>query len=148
MPLVISRRVVMTGVVTCGAVSALPQSRLQAARADDLPGLVRVTGQVKWFDAAKGYGFIVPDGDVVTSDVLLHHVCLENSGYSEAPVGARAVAHARRRPKGWQAFLILSLDVSTATRVSSRPSRFHQKLSEAEVAELRAFSKTRLNWMG
>ncbi|HEX2839922.1 cold shock domain-containing protein [Hyphomicrobium sp.] len=148
MPLVMSRRVVMKGVVTCGAVAVLPQSHLQAASAEDLPGLLRITGQVKWFDAAKGYGFIVPDGDLVRSDVLLHHVCLENSGFTEAPEGARVIAHAVRRPKGWQAFLILSLDVSTATPVSSRPCRLHQQLSDIEVAELQAFSKTRLSWNG
>lgn len=148
MKFILTRRHVMAGLATCAAVAALPFSRLREAVETDIPGLVRITGRIKWYDAAKGYGFIVPDGDLVRSDVLLHHVCLENSGSTEAPEGARVIAHAVRRPKGWQAFLILSLDVSTATPVSSRPSRLHWQLSDNEIAELQAFSKTRLSWNG
>ena len=42
--------------------------------ADDGGELVRITGRVKWFDAGKGYGFIVPDDPSQTGlkDVLLH----------------------------------------------------------------------------
>ena len=43
---------------------------------------VRVVGRVKWFDPAKGYGFIVPDDPALTElrDVLLHISSLRDSG--------------------------------------------------------------------
>ena len=43
---------------------------------------VRISGRVKWFDAGKGYGFIVPDDPSQTDlkDVLLHVTSLRNCG--------------------------------------------------------------------
>ena len=40
----------------------------------DGPPPVRISGRVKWFDAGKGYGFVVPDDPNLTDlkDVLLH----------------------------------------------------------------------------
>lgn len=136
------------GLATCAAAVALPMSHLRAAVEPERPGLVRVTGRIRWYDAAKGYGFIVPDGDVVRSDVLLHRVCMENSGLVEAPEGASVIAHAVRRPNGWQAFLVISLDVSTATPEASRRNCLYGQLSDIEVAELQAFSRSRLDWRG
>ena len=40
--------------------------------------LIEITGVIKWFDAAKGYGFIIPDDGL--ADVLLHVTCLRRSG--------------------------------------------------------------------
>lgn len=34
----------------------------------------KLTGTVKWFSAAKGYGFIQPDGEEDGEDVFVHHV--------------------------------------------------------------------------
>lgn len=144
----VSRREVIAGLAVGAAAAALPARLQAAAEIDDLPGLVRLTGRVKWYDVERGYGFIVPDGDLIKSDVLLHRVCLENSGYGNVPEGARVIAHAMRRPKGWQAFLILSLDVSTATPAASRPCRLHRQVSEEEIAQLQARSTVRLTWKG
>ncbi|MBX9863090.1 MAG: cold shock domain-containing protein [Hyphomicrobium sp.] len=144
----LTRRHVTMGLATCAAAAALPFSRWRAAGEPERPGLVRFTGRIKWYDPVKGYGFIVPDGDLVSADVLLHRVCLENSRLVEVPEGASVIAHAVRRPKGWQAFLIISLDVSTATPEASRPSRLHRRLSDIEVAELQAFGRSRLSWNG
>lgn len=144
----LTRRHLIAGLATCAATITLPIFRLRAAVDPELSGLVRLTGRVKWFDVARGYGFIAPDGDLITSDVLLHRVCLENSGYMEAPEGARVIVHAMRGPKAWQAFLLLSLDVSTATPAASRPSRLHRQVSEEEIAQLQARSKARLSWKG
>jgi len=41
-----------------------------------------VAGSIKWFDASKGYGFIVPDEDL--PDVLLHVTCLRHDGHQTA----------------------------------------------------------------
>ena len=50
---------------------------------------VRISGRVKWFDAGKGYGFIVPDDPSQTGlrDVLLHVTSLRNCGRETAAEG-------------------------------------------------------------
>jgi CspA family cold shock protein len=71
-----------------------------------------VSGQVKWFDAHKGYGFIASsDG---TGDVLLHQTCVRQSGFQQALEGASVVCEAVKGPRGLQASKVLSLDNSTA----------------------------------
>ncbi|HEV2366072.1 MAG TPA: cold shock domain-containing protein [Caulobacteraceae bacterium] len=77
---------------------------------------VRITGHVKWFDAGKGYGFIVPDDASLTDlrDVLLHVTSLRNSGRQGAAEGALIVCDVVRRPKGWQVHEIFELDESQA----------------------------------
>src|SRR3981189_660828 len=78
-----------------------------------------VGGVIKWFDVAKGYGFIVPDGGM--ADVLLHVTCLRRDGYQTAYEGARVVCEALVRPKGMQALRILSMDESTAVHPAQQP---------------------------
>lgn len=71
-----------------------------------------ISGQVKWFDAHKGYGFITPsDG---AGDILLHQTCVRQSGFNRAMEGAQVVCEAIKGPRGLQASRILSLDNSTA----------------------------------
>ncbi len=81
--------------------------------------LVEITGVVKWFDVAKGFGFIVPDNGM--QDVLLHVTCLRRDGYQTILEGTRIVALVQRRDRGFQAFRILSMDQSTAVHPSQLP---------------------------
>ena len=77
------------------------------------PDAVRVIGKVKWFDTVKGYGFIVPDSSTeadLEGDVLLHITALRSYGQSFAVEGARLVADAVIRDRGWQAVNIIELD--------------------------------------
>ncbi|HUO12238.1 MAG TPA: cold-shock protein [Caulobacteraceae bacterium] len=78
---------------------------------------VRISGRVKWFDAGKGYGFIVPDDPSKTGmkDVLLHVTSLRQCGREQAPEGAVVVCEVVKRPKGWQVSEVVDLDESTAT---------------------------------
>ena len=86
---------------------------------------VRITGRVKWFDAAKGYGFIVPDdpGQTDQKDVLLHVTCLRSSGREHAPEGSTIVCEVVRRAKGWQVAEVVELDESSASPPGERRSR-------------------------
>src|SRR4029077_19389838 len=59
-----------------------------------------VVGAIKWFDASKGYGFIVPDNGL--ADILLHVTCLRAGGYQTAYEGARVHCEVRRRATGMQ----------------------------------------------
>ncbi|MDP3384669.1 MAG: cold shock domain-containing protein, partial [Phenylobacterium sp.] len=92
------------------------------AGADDA---VRISGRVKWFDAGKGYGFVVPDDPSKTDlkDVLLHVTSLRDSGHESALEGAIIVCEAIRRPKGWQVAEVLELDESAAPPPDPRRSR-------------------------
>jgi CspA family cold shock protein len=86
---------------------------------------VRITGRVKWFDAAKGYGFIVPDDPSLTDlkDVLLHVTCLRNSGRESALEGATITCDVVRRVKGWQVAEVVDLDESSAPPPGERRTR-------------------------
>ena len=77
-------------------------------------GALTVTGQIKWFDAHKGYGFITPDAPPGAGDILLHQTCVRQSGFSRACEGASVVCEAVKGPRGLQASRILSLDNATA----------------------------------
>ena len=86
---------------------------------DATASVVEVVGVIKWFDVSKGYGFIVPDNGM--ADVLLHVTCLRRVGHQTAYEGARIVCEALQRPKGLQAFRVLSMDESTAVHPAQMP---------------------------
>ena len=88
-------------------------------RAHATASLIELTCVIKWFDVAKGYGFIVPDNGM--SDILLSVTCLRRDGFQVAYEGARVVVEVLRRPRGLQAFRILSMDPSTAVHLTSLP---------------------------
>jgi cold shock protein len=74
---------------------------------------IDVEGAVKWFDATRGFGFLVSDAG--HGDVLIHFSALRPFGRRSLPEGARAVCRAVRRDRGLQAREIISFDLSTAT---------------------------------
>jgi CspA family cold shock protein len=84
-----------------------------------------MTGQVKWFDFTKGYGFVTPvDGG---DDVLLHQVCVRQSGFKTVQEGATVVCETVAGSRGRQASKLISLDNSTARPMPStaeRPLRY------------------------
>jgi CspA family cold shock protein len=107
--------------------------------------LVEITGVIKWFDVAKGFGFIVPDNG--TADVLLHVTCLRRDGYQTILEGTRVVALIQRRERGYQAFRILSMDTSTAVHPSEMPPvRTHVQVTPSsglERAIVKWFNRTK-----
>src|SRR5438309_1304969 len=86
---------------------------------DEVASIIELSGVIKWFDVSKGYGFIVPDNGL--PDILLHVTCLRRDGYQTAYEGARVVCEVLQRPKGLQAFRILSMDESTAIHSAQMP---------------------------
>ena len=83
---------------------------------------LRISGKVKWFDAGKGYGFVIPDdpGQTELKDVLLHVTSLRQTGRESAAEGSAIVCEAVRRPKGWQVCNIIELDESCAVAIVER----------------------------
>ncbi|PST20374.1 cold-shock protein [Rhizobium sp. JAB6] len=111
----------------------------------DTVELIEISGVVKWFDVAKGFGFIVPDNGM--QDVLLHVTCLRRDGYQTILEGTRIVALIQRRERGYQAFKILSMDQSTAVHPSQMPPvRTHVQVtatSGLERALVKWFNRTK-----
>ncbi|MGA8613714.1 MAG: cold-shock protein [Xanthobacteraceae bacterium] len=106
---------------------------------------IEVAGAIKWFDVAKGYGFMVPDNGM--PDVLLHVTVLRRDGYQTAYEGARVVCEVLPRPKGLQAFRIISMDESTAIHPAQMPPpRTHVSVtptSGLERAQVKWFNRLR-----
>ncbi|MCJ2053116.1 cold-shock protein [Methylobacterium sp. J-070] len=112
---------------------------------DEALDLVEVAGRIKWFDVSKGFGFIVPDDGA--ADILLHVTCLRRDGFQAASEGARIVVEAVERPRGWQAFRVISLDQATALHPSEMPMpRTHVSVtptSGLETAVVKWFNRLR-----
>lgn len=67
----------------------------------------RVTGQVKWFDAAKGFGFVVADAG--GPDILLHANVLRNFGQGSVADASAVELEVQRTERGLQAVEVISV---------------------------------------
>jgi CspA family cold shock protein len=94
----------------------------------------KIQGQVKWFDFAKGYGFISPsDGG---ADILLHQACVRQSGFKTVKEGATVVCEVIKGPRGLQACRLISLDNSTAHSMPTHNERAQRHAAEPRGAWL------------
>lgn len=87
--------------------------------ADSAVDVIEVHGRIKWFDMAKGFGFVVPDNGL--ADILLHVTVLRRDGFQAAPEGAEVICQAQNRSRGLQVFRVLSMDESTAVHPAQLP---------------------------
>jgi CspA family cold shock protein len=62
--------------------------------------VLKETGTVKWFNAAKGFGFIQRENG---EDVFVHFSAIAASGYRSLDEGARVSFVVKKGPKGLQA---------------------------------------------
>ena len=90
-------------------------------RPDD-EGMVRLTGTMKWFDATRGFGFLV--SDEAEGDILVHFSVLKEQDRRSLPEGAVVECLVAEQERGLQARRVLSIDLSNAVvpepqRVSS-----------------------------
>ena len=109
--------------------------------AGDQAGLVEVSGAIKWFDVAKGYGFILPD-DGVSGDILLHVTCLRKDGFQTALEGARVVCLAKQGERGLQAFRVLSMDLTTAVH----PAEMQEQRTHVTVTPESGLERALVKW--
>src|SRR5688572_21493951 len=101
---------------------------------DSAPELPAVTGRVKWFDATRGFGFIV--SDELDGDVLLHFSVLREHGRRSLPEGALVEVVPMRLERGLQARRVISIDLTTALPAPPRAS-----ISPSERADRKALSE-------
>ncbi|MEM0985863.1 MAG: cold shock domain-containing protein [Pseudomonadota bacterium] len=102
----------------------------------DEPLPVRVTGHVKWFDAAKGYGFVISeavDGVEITDDIMMHVSCLRDIDETHADERARIVCDVVKRDRGWQVVQIIEME---------RP----RKVLGRETGDLPALERVTVKW--
>lgn len=102
------------------------------------------SGYIKWFDASKGFGFVVPDTE--GDDILLHVSCLRRGGFATALEGARIVCEVHRGQRGLQVLRILSLDATTAVHPSQQPQRTLNPVeatSDLELATVKWFNRSK-----
>jgi CspA family cold shock protein len=66
----------------------------------------REVGTVKWFNDAKGYGFIAREN---ADDVFVHHTAIQGEGYKSLDEGQRVEFTVEQGPKGLQAAQVARL---------------------------------------
>lgn len=74
--------------------------------------LVKLTGVMKWFDATRGFGFLV--SEQAKGDVLVHFSVLKEHDRRSLPEGAIVECLVAEQERGLQARKILSIDLSQA----------------------------------
>ncbi|MGH7047926.1 MAG: cold-shock protein [Stellaceae bacterium] len=85
-------------------------------REDTAPGR-RVEAKVKWFNAGKGFGFVImADG---TPDAFLPMAVLRRAGWEDAPEGASITCEIGAGAKGPLVTSVLDIDTSTATAAAT-----------------------------
>ncbi len=63
-------------------------------------------GVVKWFNNAKGYGFITPESG---NDVFVHHSAIQGEGYKTLEEGQEVEFEIKQGPKGEEAANVVKL---------------------------------------
>lgn len=82
-----------------------------------------LSGKVKWFNNAKGYGFIVADGG--DEDLFAHYSAIQMEGYRTLKAGQAVMFNILQGPKGLHATDIrpqqVSADVASPTIQAATP---------------------------
>ena len=112
-----------------------------AGEGGEAAGVVEVSGAIKWFDVAKGYGFILPDGGGM-GDVLIHVTCLRRDGFQTALEGARVLCLVKHGDRGLQAFRVISMDSSTAVH----PAEMQEQRTHVSVTPESGLERALVKW--
>lgn len=121
----------------------------EGARPEDMADggepLIRIVGTMKWFDATRGFGFLV--SDQIDGDVLVHFSVLKEHDRRSLPEGAVVECLVGRQERGLQARKVLSIDLSNA--VLPEPARMpdgERVDPSALFEEAGTFEAVRVKW--
>ena len=111
--------------------------------------LIKLTGTMKWFDATRGFGFLV--SDQAKGDVLVHFSVLKEHDRRSLPEGAIVECLVAEQERGLQARKVLSIDLSKAvvpdfarsTGAADRvdPSQLIDEAGEFEPVRVKWFNR-------
>ncbi|MFJ3487303.1 cold shock domain-containing protein CspD [Pseudomonas sp. NPDC090202] len=82
-----------------------------------------LSGKVKWFNNAKGYGFIVEDGK--SEDLFAHYSAIEMDGYKTLKAGQPVQFEIIQGPKGMHAVKISGQPAANKEHVQ-QPNTQHE----------------------
>lgn len=85
-----------------------PQPVSAPEHSADEAELAPVAARVKWFDATRGFGFLV--SDALDGDILIHFTVLRDHGRRSLPEGALVECIPARLERGLQAVKVLAID--------------------------------------
>src|SRR5688572_27748766 len=106
----VDRLLIMSRQEMAAESASAPSQGVELARDDE--ALVKLTGTVKWFDATRGFGFIVSDS--AKGDILVHFSVLKEHDRRSLPEGAVVECLVAEQERGLQARKVLSIDLSKA----------------------------------
>lgn len=124
-----------------------PEGADEPPRPDD-ETLIRLTGTMKWFDATRGFGFLVSDD--AKGDILVHFSVLKEHDRRSLPEGAVVECLVAEQERGLQARKVLSIDLSEA--VIPEPLRptgtgSGERIDPSALLDLAgAFEAVRVKW--
>jgi len=107
---------------------------MASEKSSDAPELAPIIGRVKWFDATRGFGFLV--SDELEGDILLHFSVLREHGRRSVPEGAVIECVPVKLERGLQAKRVLSIDLSSAL-----PQQPRSSIPPSERADRKALSE-------
>jgi CspA family cold shock protein len=110
------------------------QAVMESEDRSNEPEMDAIVGRVKWFDATRGFGFLV--SEQIDGDVLLHFSVLREHGRRSVPEGATIECVPVRLDRGLQAKKVLSIDTSTAL-----PQPVRSSIPVSERADRRALAE-------
>jgi len=108
---------------------------------DDERGGRIVRGRVKWFDPAKGFGFVISDEG--GPDILLHANVLRNYGQSSVADAATVEIEVQETARGVQATEVVSISPPETTE---QVPILDETVELAEDAELPDLEPSRVKW--
>lgn len=105
-----------------------------------------VSGHVKWFDATRGFGFLV--SEEIEGDILIHFSILREHDRRSLPEGAQLTVMAAEQPRGLQAVRVIDIDLSTALPETPRPSMTSGRNADREALAENAgeFEEVEVKW--
>jgi CspA family cold shock protein len=99
-----------------------------------------VRGHVKWFDGARGFGFIVADDG--GPDILLHANVLRNFGQGSVAESSGIVVRAHETPRGLQAGEVLEITPPDPSDEAAR----HTGVAIPDAPADASFHAARVKW--
>lgn len=113
---------------------------IAATRESELEDETRlISGHVKWFDAARGFGFVTSDD--VPGDILLHINVLRNFGQSSVADGSEISITIQETKRGHQAVEVTALTPPTLEALETDIPEFLQPVPEGTP-----FVAARIKW--